>query len=96
MARIIGINIPDEKQIEIALTYIYGIGRSLSRKILLEAQIDPLIKASKVTSEEIDKLKKIIEEKYKVEGELKRKQMMEIKRLKDVGCWRGVRHINNK
>lgn len=93
MARIIGINIPDEKQIEIALTYIYGIGRSLSRKILLEAQIDPLIKASKVTSEEIDKLKKIIEEKYKVEGELKRKQMMEIKRLKDVGCWRGVRHI---
>ena len=93
MPRIAGINIPENKQIEIALTYIYGIGRSLSRKILLEAQIDPLIKASKITSEEIDKLKKLIEEKYKVEGDLRRKQMMEIKRLRDISCWRGVRHI---
>ena len=93
MPRIAGINIPENKQIEIALTYIYGIGRSLSREILLEAQIDPLIKASKMTPEEIDKLKKLIEEKYKVEGDLRRKQMMEIKRLRDIGCWRGVRHI---
>ncbi len=93
MPRIIGINIPDEKQIGIALTYIYGIGCSLSKKILMDAQIDFSVKASKITPKEVDRLKKIIEEKYKVEGELRRKQMMEIKRLKDIGCWRGVRHI---
>lgn len=93
MPRIVGINIPEEKQIEIALTYICGIGRPLSRKILTIAEIDFSTKASDITSEGIDRLKKIIEGNYKVEGELRRKQMMEIKRLRDIGCWRGVRHI---
>jgi len=93
MPRIAGVNIPEEKQIEIALTYIYGIGLSLSRKILTEADIDPNLLASKLTPEEINKLKDIIEKKYKTEGELRRELMMNIKRLKDVGCWRGIRHI---
>jgi len=93
MARIAGVNIPDNKQIEIALTYIYGIGRSLSRKILQEVGVDPRRKASDLNSQEISKLKDIIEKNYKIEGELKRQIMMNIKRLKDVGTWRGVRHI---
>ena len=93
MARIAGVNIPDNKQIEIALTYIYGIGRSLSRKILQEVGVDPRRKASDLNSQEISKLKDIIEKNYKIEGELKRQIMMNIKRLKDVGTWRGTRHI---
>jgi len=93
MPRIAGVNIPKEKQIEIALTYIYGIGLSLSRKILAEADINPNLLASKLTPEEVNKLKDIIEKKYKTEGELRRELMMNIKRLKDVGCWRGIRHI---
>ncbi len=93
MPRIAGVNIPENKQIEIALTYIYGIGLSLSRRILTEANIEPYRSASKLTTEEINKLKDIIEKKYKTEGELRREIMMSIKRLKDVGCWRGFRHI---
>ena len=93
MPRIAGVNIPDNKQIEIALTYIYGIGRSLSRKILAESKINPQTKATKLSSEEINKLREIIEKGYTVEGDLHREKMMAIKRLKDVGCWRGVRHI---
>ncbi len=93
MPRIAGVNIPKEKQIEIALTYIYGIGRSLSRKILEEAGIDFHRRASELSAEEVNKLKNIIEKEYKVEGELRREVMMNIKRLKDIGCWRGLRHI---
>jgi small subunit ribosomal protein S13 len=93
MARIAGVNIPDNKQIEIALTYIYGIGRSLSRKILQEVGVDPRRKSSDLNPQEISKIKEIIEKKYKIEGELKRQIMMNIKRLKDVGTWRGIRHI---
>ncbi len=93
MPRIAGVNIPENKQIEIALTYIYGIGRSLSRKILKEAEIDPQRKASGLNSEEINKLKDIIEKKYKVEGALRREIMANIKRLREVGSWRGIRHI---
>jgi len=93
MPRIAGVNIPDNKQIEIALTYIYGIGRSLSKKILCESKINPQAKAAKLSSEEINKLREIIEKGYTVEGDLRRKKMMAIKRLKDVGCWRGTRHI---
>jgi len=93
MPRIAGIDIPKEKQIEIALTYIYGIGCSLSKKILTEAGVNPYKKASELTPEEVNKLKDIIEKRYKIEGELRRIKMMNIKRLKDIGCWRGVRHI---
>jgi len=93
MPRIAGVNIPENKQIEIALTYIYGIGLSLSRKILAAAGIDPQRRASELTAEEINKLKDIIEKNYKIEGELRRNKMMNIKRLKDISCWRGIRHI---
>ena len=93
MPRIAGVNIPDNKQIEIALTYIYGIGRSLSRKILKETGIDPNKKASELSAQELNQLKDLIEKNYKIEGELKRGVMMNIKRLKDVGTWRGLRHI---
>jgi len=92
MARIAGINIPENKQVEIALTYIYGIGRALSRKILEEAKIDPHQKTSNLKPEQLAKLKEIIEKKFKIEGELRRKIMMDIKRLKDLKCWRGLRH----
>jgi len=93
MPRIAGINIPEQKRIEIALTYIYGIGRSLSRKILKEANIELSRQASKLSSNEVSRLKDIIEKRYKVEGELRREKMTGIKRLKDVGCWRGLRHL---
>ena len=93
MPRIAGVNIPEQKQIEIALTYIYGIGLSLSRKILAETGIERTKKAADVTAEEVNKLKEIIEKKLKVEGALRREVMMNIKRLKDVGSWRGIRHI---
>jgi len=93
MPRIAGVNIPEKKQIEIALTYIYGIGRSSSRKILTEAGIDRNRRASKLNAEEVNKLKDIIEKKYKIEGGLRREIMTNIKRLKDIGCWRGIRHI---
>lgn len=94
MARIAGINIPDKKRIEIALTYIYGIGKSLSKKILEEAKISPDIKAEKLSEEEINKLREIIEgKKYKIEGDLRRELMTNIKRLKEIGSYRGIRHI---
>ena len=93
MPRIAGINIPENKQILIALTYIFGIGRPLSGKILKEAGIDPAKKASQLTAQEVSKLKENIEKNYKIEGELRRVIMMNIKRLKDIGSWRGFRHI---
>jgi small subunit ribosomal protein S13 len=93
MPRIAGVEIPENKKIWIALTYIYGIGRSLSWKILREAKINPALKAKDLKPEELNKLKEIIEKNYKVEGELRREKLMNIKRLKDIGCWRGLRHI---
>lgn len=93
MPRIAGVNIPENKQIEIALTYIYGIGRSLASKILAEAEISPSLKAKDLTPEKINLLREIIEKKYKIEGDLRREVMMAIKRLRDIGAWRGIRHI---
>jgi len=93
MPRIAGVNIPEQKQIEIALTYIYGIGRSLSRKILAQTKINPQTRAAELTADEVNKLKEIIEKNYKIEGELRREKIMAIKRLKDIGAWRGLRHI---
>ncbi|MDD2731881.1 MAG: 30S ribosomal protein S13 [Candidatus Pacebacteria bacterium] len=95
MLRIAGANIPEKKQIEVALTYIFGIGPSLSRKILKELKIDPFKKASALTMEEISRLRNEIEKKCKTEGELKRQIMTDIKRLKEIRCWRGIRHIKN-
>jgi small subunit ribosomal protein S13 len=93
MPRIAGINIPENKQISISLTYIYGIGRPLSLKILKEAKIEPSKKASQLSAQEVATLKDLIEKNHKIEGELKRTVMMNVKRLKDIGSWRGFRHI---
>lgn len=93
MPRIAGVNIPEQKKIKVALTYIFGIGPSLSREILDEAGVDPERRAKDLTSEEVSKLKETIEKNYKIEGELRREIMMNIKRLKDIGSWRGIRHI---
>ena len=93
MARIAGINIPDNKRVEIALTYIYGIGLDSSQKILSKANISPDVRVSKLNADEIGRLREIIEKDYKIEGELRRVKMMDIKRLKEIGCWRGTRHM---
>jgi len=92
MIRIAGINIPEQKQIEIALTYIFGIGLYSSRKILKEAGVNPVEKASKLKPEEVNKLREIIENKYKTEGDLRRNIILNIKRLKDISSYRGVRN----
>jgi len=93
MPRIAGVNIPENKRIEVSLTYIYGIGNSLSRKILDELKIDINKKASDLSTKEVNDLKSFIEKSYKIEGDLRRQIMINIKRLKDIGAWRGLRHI---
>ncbi|PJE57732.1 MAG: 30S ribosomal protein S13 [Candidatus Portnoybacteria bacterium CG10_big_fil_rev_8_21_14_0_10_38_18] len=94
MARIAGINIPDKKRIEIALTYVYGIGRFLSKRILQETGINPDIRAEKLSEEQLNKLRGAVERgKFKIEGDLRREKMMNIKRLKEIGSYRGIRHI---
>lgn len=93
MPRIAGVNIPEQKPILISLTYIYGIGLPRSRKILLEAKINPQKRAKDLSADEINTLKEIIEKNYKIEGELRREIIMNIRRLKDIGSWRGLRHI---
>jgi len=93
MPRIAGVNIPDNKRIEIALTYIYGVGRTLSAKILEQTKIDPNLRAGKLTPEQLGNLKDLVEKSYKIEGDLRRERMMNIKRLKDIGCYRGIRHM---
>ena len=90
--RISGVNIPENKRIEIALTYIYGIGRSSANKILEKIGIDKDTRTNKLSSEDIIKLRNEIEDNYVLEGELKRQVMMNIKRLKDIGSYRGLRH----
>lgn len=92
MPRIAGVNIPENKRIEVALTYIYGVGRPLSKKILADVKVDPNKKASELSPKEINDLKEYIEKSYKIEGDLRRQIMINIKRLKDVGAWRGMRH----
>ena len=92
MARIAGVDLPRGKRIEIALTYIYGIGRTISQKILTEAGIDLDLKTDDITAEQITSIRKIIDEKHKVEGDLRREVSMNIKRLMDLGAYRGLRH----
>lgn len=93
MPRILGVDIPKEKKIEVALTYLYGVGRILSNKILSQAQINPDKRAKDLTEEEISKLTAVIQkEHYKVEGDLRRDVTQNIRRLIDIGSWRGLRH----
>ena len=92
MPRILGVSIPEEKRMEFSLTYIKGIGLSSSRKILKEAGINFDTRAKDITSEQINKIQKVIEKNCKVEGELNRIVMMNIKRLKEIGSYRGSRH----
>ncbi|RLA86131.1 MAG: 30S ribosomal protein S13 [Deltaproteobacteria bacterium] len=92
MPRIAGVDIPSNKRIEIALTYIYGIGRTTAQKILKEAGIDFGKKAGELTEEEVAKIREIIDRDYKVEGELRKEVAMNIKRLMEIGCYRGLRH----
>jgi len=92
MPRIAGVNIPDNKRVEIALTYIYGIGRPLSNSILNKLKIDVDKKAADLTQGEVSELKEYIEKNFKIEGDLRRQVMMNVKRLKDIGTWRGHRH----
>lgn len=91
--RIVGTNIPDNKKIEYALAYIYGVGLPLARKLVAGAKVAPDKRARDLTPEEINRLRELIEKNHRVEGELRREIMMNIKRLKDVGTWRGLRHI---
>ncbi len=92
MARIAGVDLPRNKRMEIALTYIYGLGRSSAQKILTEAGVDLSIKSDDLTEGQVTTLRKIIDEHYKVEGDLRRDLSMNIKRLMDLGTYRGLRH----
>ncbi len=93
MARIAGVTLPSNKRVEIALTYIYGIGLTTSQRILKESGIDPDVRIKDLTEDQATKLRDIIEKQHKVEGELRREVLGNIKRLKEVGAYRGVRHI---
>jgi len=93
VARIAGVEMPKGKRIEIALTYIYGIGRSSSQKILQKAGVDVNKKVEEMTDEELTKIREIIDREYKVEGDLRREVAANIKRLIDIGCYRGMRHV---
>ncbi|GAB6280499.1 MAG: 30S ribosomal protein S13 [Thermovirga sp.] len=92
MARIAGVDLPREKRIEIALTYIFGIGQPSARRILEATSIDPDTRVKDITEEEAQRLRGEIEETYKVEGDLRREVAMNIKRLIEIGCYRGMRH----
>lgn len=91
MARIAGVDLPN-KHVEIALTYIFGLGRTSARKICEATRIDPVKKMNDLSSEEVSELRKIIENDYKVEGRLRSETALNIKRLMDIGCYRGLRH----
>jgi small subunit ribosomal protein S13 len=92
VARIAGVDIPREKRIEISLTYLYGIGRSVSNQILSQAGIDPNKRTNTLSEEEVAKIRDIIEQDYKIEGDLRKEININIKRLMDIGCYRGLRH----
>lgn len=92
MARISGINIPDNKRLEVALTYIYGIGPALTKLILKTVGISLDKRAKELTNDEISRIQGVIEKNYRVEGELRREVLGNVKRLKEIGAWRGIRH----
>ena len=92
MARIAGVDLPREKRVEIGLTYIYGIGRSSSGRILKEATVNPDTRVRDLTDEEVKRISSVIEETQTVEGDLRREIALNIKRLQEIGCYRGIRH----
>lgn len=92
MARIAGVDLPREKRVEVALTYIYGIGRSTSRKILRETGVNPDTRVRNLTEEEVTRLRDYIDRNLKVEGDLRREVALNIRRLIEIGCYRGIRH----
>ena len=92
MARVAGIELPRNKRIEIALTYIYGIGRTTANKILAKANVDPARNSDDLTPDEQVRIRQVIDQDHKVEGDLRREQQQSIKRLMDLGCYRGIRH----
>jgi len=92
MARIAGVDLPRTKRVEIALTYIYGIGHPTARAIIAETAVDPDIRVQDLTDEDVNKLRRVIDNRYKVEGALRTETSMNIKRLMDIGCYRGLRH----
>ena len=92
MARIAGVDLPREKRVEIGLTYIFGIGRTSAEKILAECGINPSTRVKDLTDAEVARIREAIDKSYKVEGDLRRERTMAIKRLMDIGCYRGLRH----
>ncbi|MCS6887266.1 30S ribosomal protein S13 [Chloroflexus sp.] len=92
MARIAGVDIPRNKKIEIAITYIYGIGRSNGMEILRKANVNPERRVRDLTEEEVGRIREIVDREYRVEGDLRREVQLNIKRLMDIGCYRGLRH----
>jgi small subunit ribosomal protein S13 len=92
MARIAGVDLPREKRVEIALTYIYGLGRTTSNEVLAKSGVNPDTRVRDLTEEEINKLREVIDRDYKVEGDLRREESLNIKRLIEIGSYRGLRH----
>ena len=92
MARLAGVDLPRDKRIEIGLTYIYGIGRTTSNKILAQANVNPDTRVRDLTDEEVSRIKDVMDENCTVEGDLRREIAMNIKRLSEIGCYRGIRH----
>ncbi|MBR0130227.1 MAG: 30S ribosomal protein S13 [Firmicutes bacterium] len=95
MARIAGVDLPREKRVEIGLTYIYGIGKQTSKKILEEAGVNPDTRVKDLSEDEVGAIRKIIDSEYIVEGDLRREVSLNIKRLQEIGCYRGIRHRRN-
>ena len=92
MARISGVDLPREKRVEIGLTYIYGIGRDSSNKILAQANVNPDTRVRDLTDEEVKRISEVIDANHTVEGDLRREVALDIKRLQEIGCYRGIRH----
>jgi small subunit ribosomal protein S13 len=92
MARIAGVDIPNDKRVEVSLTYIYGVGRSTANKILKRAEINPNTRVKDLTEQEVSRIREVLEGNYVVEGDLRRELSMNIKRLMDIGTYRGLRH----
>ncbi|MEW6771559.1 MAG: 30S ribosomal protein S13 [Bacillota bacterium] len=92
MARIAGVDLPKDKRVEVALTYIYGIGRSNAKKILAKTGVNPDTRVKNLAEDEVSRLREVIDREFKVEGDLRRETAMNIKRLMEIGCYRGVRH----
>ncbi|MDQ2840025.1 MAG: 30S ribosomal protein S13 [Acidobacteriota bacterium] len=95
MARIAGVDVPREKRVEIGLTYIYGIGPSISRRILASTQVSPDTRVRDLTENEVQRIRDVIDREFRVEGDLRREVALNIKRLTEIGCYRGLRHRRN-